>query len=268
MTSIQAFILGIVQGLAEFLPISSSGHLVMLQRIFNIKEGALTFDIAVHMATLIAVVFVLRKEVVEIIKKPFSKLPVLIVIGTIPTVLIGFAFKDVFENAYESGISLGFGFILTGLVLWYAESVKNKGKGLKDTNALDAIVIGIAQGIAIFPAVSRSGLTISGALFRGLNRELALKFSFLMSIPAILGAAVLDIYELAKTPGGMDISIGFTPLVIGMVAAAVSGYVAIKFMINILLKGSLKAFSYYVFALAVIVLVDQVFFGRFFGTLF
>ncbi|MGI6778818.1 MAG: undecaprenyl-diphosphate phosphatase [Acetivibrionales bacterium] len=268
MTVIQAFILGIVQGLAEFLPISSSGHLVMLQKLFGIDEGGLTFDIAVHLATLAAVIVVYKKDILEILKRPFGKLPLLIVAGTIPTAIIGFLFKDIFESVYASGITLGFGFIVTGLVLWYADSIKTKNKSLKEANTLDAVVVGIAQGIAILPAVSRSGLTISGALFRGLNREFALKFSFLMSIPAILGAAVLDIYDLVKAPGNLQLSIGIPSILVGMAAAAVSGYFAVKFMINILKKGKIKVFSYYVFALGALVLIDQIFFGRFFGKMF
>ncbi|RJQ25177.1 undecaprenyl-diphosphate phosphatase [Candidatus Parcubacteria bacterium] len=268
MTVIQGFILGIIQGLSEFLPISSSGHLVLFQKLFGLKEGVVTFDIALHLATLIAVIVVLWKDALEIIRKPLSKMTFLIIAGTIPTFIIGAAFSDLFEKLFESGISLGFEFILTGLVLWYADSVRSKNKGLEKTTYIDAAIIGVAQGIAILPAVSRSGFTIAGALFRGLNREFALKFSFLMSVPAILGAAAKDFYDIIKAGNGLEIGVGMGPLLIGMLAAAVSGYLAIRFMLKVFTKVSLKVFSYYVFILGAIVLVDQIFFGKFFGRLF
>lgn len=268
LTTLQAFILGIIQGLTEFLPVSSSGHLVLFQRLLGINEGTLTFDIAVHLATLIAVCFVLWDDVIYMIKKPFSRLTLLVVAGTIPTLMIGAAFGDLFKKIFESGISLGFEFILTGVILWYAESVKSKNKGLDSMTYGDAAVVGVAQGIAILPAVSRSGLTIAGALFRGLNREFALKFSFLMSVPAILAAAAKDVYDTIKAGSGFAIDVEMLPILAGMAAAAVSGYLAVRFMLKIFSKVSLKNFSYYVFVIGALILLDQIFFGRFFTRLF
>lgn len=267
MNSIQAIILGIVQGLAEFLPVSSSGHLVLLQRIFGIEEGVLTFDVAVHIATLAAVIYIYRSDIAKIIRNPFGKLPVLIVVSTIPTVIIGFAFRDFFENMFKTGASLGIGFIFTGLIIWYADSVKKTSKGLNKTTYIDAVIIGIAQGIAIFPAVSRSGLTISGALFRGLRREFTAKYILLLSIPSILGAAVLDLFDITKTINSGQSAVDFFPVLLGMAAAAVSGYIAIRFLLKVLKKGKLKIFSYYVFALGILVILEQLFIGRFFGRL-
>lgn len=268
MTNIQAFILGLVQGLAEFLPISSSGHLVLFQRLFGLDEGVITFDIALHFATLIPVIIVLRKEILEILKKPFGKLPLLILTAIIPTFIMGVFFKDMFDKLVVSGRSLGLGFIFTGLVLMYAESVKNRNKGIEKTKYTDALFIGIAQGIAILPAVSRSGLTIAGGLFRGLNKEFAMKISFLISVPVILGAATKDAYDIFKDGNMAGLGIDLLPLIIGMVTAGIAGYAAIKFMLNLFSKVSLKYFSYYVFVLGGIVLVDQLFFGKFFGRLF
>jgi len=264
----QAFFLGLVQGLTEFLPVSSSGHLVLMQRLFNIKEGALTFDIAVHLATAVAVTLVLWKDIWGMIKRPFSKLTLLVVVGTIPTGIIGLLFRDAFEGLYESGVTLGFEFILTGLILWYAESIRSGNKKLDNTGYVDAAVIGVAQGIAILPAISRSGLTLAGALFRGLNREFALKFSFLMSIPAILGAAVPDVLDIIKGGGGTGTNLDPLPLAIGMITAAVSGYLAVRLMLKIFAQKSLKMFSYYVFVLGALIILDQLVFGRFFPKLF
>jgi len=198
MDILQGIILGIIQGLTEFLPISSSGHLTLFQKLFGIEEGARTFDIAVHMATLIAVVAVFRKDILEIIKKPLSKMSLLIIVGTIPTGIIALILKDIIEKLLVSGASLGIEFIITGLILVYAERVKSKDKGLEKTTYADALLIGVAQGIAIMPAISRSGLTIAGALFRGLNREFAAKYSFMLSIPIILLATASDVYEGIK----------------------------------------------------------------------
>jgi len=129
----------------------------------------------------------------------------------------------------------------------------------------DAAVVGVAQGLAILPAVSRSGLTLAGSLTRGLNREFALKFSFLMSIPAILGATVLDVYDTVKA-GSLSVAVG--PLVVGMLVAAVSGYLTVKFMLKIFSKASLKVFSYYVFVLGILIIMEQIVSGKYFGKLF
>jgi undecaprenyl-diphosphatase len=268
LTALQGLILGIIQGLTEFLPISSSGHLVLFEKLLDIQKGGITFEIAVHLATLISVCIVLRQEIISMIKKPFSRLTILVVVGTIPTLVIGAVFNDVFEKIFESGASLGFEFILTGLVLWYAESIRKGNKGLEAMTCGDAAVVGIAQGIAILPAVSRSGLTIAGALSRGLNREFALKFSFLMSIPSILAAVAKDGYDVLKAGGELGHGVELVPLIAGMIAAAISGYIAVRFMLKIFSRMSLKAFSYYVFALGSLIIVDQIFFGIFFEKLF
>lgn len=267
MNIFQGLFLGLVQGLTEFLPISSSGHLVLFQKLFGIKGGALTFDIAVHLASLLAVIWIFRKDIIYMIKHPLSKLTKLVIVGTIPTVIMGFALKDFFSKLFESGVTLGFEFIFTGIALWYAENVRSRNKKLDAMTYTDAAVVGIAQGIAIFPAVSRSGLTLAGALSRGLDREFALKFSFIMSIPPILGAALLDIKDVIK-PEYASAGVGTLPLVVGMVAAAVSGYFAIKFMLKIFSKASLKIFSYYVFILGLLIIAEQLFSGKIFGRLF
>ncbi|RCX09070.1 undecaprenyl-diphosphatase [Anaerobacterium chartisolvens] len=268
MNVFQGIVLGIVQGLTEFLPISSSGHLVLIQKLFGIKEGVLTFNVAVHFATVIAVIWIFREDILNMIKKPFSKLTLLVVVGTIPTAAIGFLFKDMFERISQSGKTLGIGFILTGVILWLAESIRSKNKGAEKTTYIDAAMVGVAQGIAILPAISRSGLTLAGALLMGLNREFALKFSFLMSIPPILGAALLDLKDIAEPGSTALASIGVWPLIAGIVAAGVSGYVAIRFMLRIFSKVSLKVFSYYVFALGILIILEQLISGKIFPPLF
>jgi len=254
MNTLQAIILGIIQGLTEFLPISSSGHLVLFQKIFGINEPTLVFDTMVHVGTLAAVITVFWKDILALLRKPFQKLTWLLVAGTLPTVIIAVLFKDTIEMVFKSGSTLGFEFLVTGLILLFAERLNSGRKRVEETSYLDAAFIGIMQGVAIMPAISRSGLTISGALMRNLDREFAAKFSFLMSIPAILGAAVFQLKDIMEASGEAVIN---TPLLAGTVAAAIAGYFSIRFMIVLLRKGSLKVFSYYVFALGALVLLDQ-----------
>lgn len=268
MNIFEGIFLGLVQGLTEFLPVSSSGHLVLFQRLFGITEGVLTFDIAVHLATLAAVISIFRKDILQMIKKPFGKLALLVIAGTVPTAVIGVAFNDLFDKLFETGASLGIEFILTGVVLLYADSVRTRNKGLDRMKFPDAVFIGTAQGLAILPAVSRSGLTITGALARGLDRQFAARFSFLVSIPAILGAAAKDCYQVVNRGEGLNLGVEPLVLAAGMAAAAVSGYFAVKFMLRLLAKGRLRVFSYYVFVLGALVLADQLFAGRFFYKLF
>jgi undecaprenyl-diphosphatase len=191
------------------------------------------------------------------------------VVGTIPAGVIGVLFKNKIEKIFESGTTLGLEFIFTGLVLWYAESIRSKNKGLEKTGYGDAALMGTAQAIAILPAVSRSGLTLAAALMRGLNREFALKLSFLISIPAILGATVFDLKDVIKPEAG-TVSIDIWPVLIGMVVAAVSGYLSIKFMLKVFSKASLKIFSYYVFILGILIVIEQIVRGSnsMFGKLF
>lgn len=254
MNTFQAIILGIIQGLTEFLPISSSGHLVLFQKIFGINEPTLIFDTMVHVGTLAAVITVLWKDIYSLLRRPFQKLTWLLAVGTIPTVIIALLFKDSIELLFKSGSTLGFEFIITGMILLFAERLNSGRKHVDETSYQDAAFIGIMQGVAIMPAISRSGLTISGALMRNLDREFAARFSFLMSIPAILGAAVFQMKDIMEEGGAALIS---TPLLAGTFAAAIAGYFSVRFMIVLIRKGSMKVFSYYVFALGALVLLDQ-----------
>ncbi len=264
MSFIEAIILGIVQGFSEFLPISSSGHLVLLQKIFQIEEGALSFDIALHFASLIAVVVVYWKKIIEMIKHPFSKLPVYIVLGTIPIAVFGLLFHERIQSFFETGATLGAGFIFTGLVLLYAESSDRKKRSLNDMNVKDPFIIGTAQALAMLPAVSRSGMTISSSLALGIERKTAADYAFLLSIPAILAAVAQDIYKIIKTGENTLAAIGMGPVLIGMTFAAISGFIAVKSMIRLIHKKKLRFFSYYLWGIGLLVLMDQLVFHTFF----
>ncbi len=254
MTVVESIILGLIQGLTEFLPISSSGHLVLFQRFFGLSKGVLTFDVFVHLGTLVAVFVVFWKDIVSILKRPWQKLTLLIIVGMIPTGVMGIGLKDLFEQLFASGKTLGIEFIVTGIILWWAESVRQRGKDIDDMTYGDAAFVGFMQGVAILPAISRSGCTIAGALMRGIDRDTAARFSFLLSIPAILGAALLDGKKVIEAG---SLGMGVVPLMVGTAVAAVAGYFAIKVMLGILRRGSLKVFTYYVWVLGIIVIALQ-----------
>ncbi|MBQ8827947.1 MAG: undecaprenyl-diphosphate phosphatase [Clostridia bacterium] len=262
MKYLQALLLGIVQGLTEFLPVSSSGHLILFKHLFgfDIDVFGLSFDIALHTATLVAVFIVFRKEIYELIKKPFQKYVYLIVIATIPAVIVGLLFDDAIEDLSASGGFLGIAFIITAIVLFVAEKVGKRKKEDADIKYADAGVIGIAQGIAIMPGISRSGSTLAAGLIMGLKKETAMAFSFIMSIPVILGSAVLGVKDVIEQPENLDILV----VLVGMLAAGLSGYAAIKFMLDFFKKRSLLWFSAYVGIMGILVIFDQLVTNKFF----
>jgi len=264
MSVIEAVLLGVIQGLTEFLPVSSSGHLVLFQKIFGIEEPTLLFDTMLHVGTLAAVFAVLWKDIWAILRKLFQPLTAYLIIATIPTVIAALVFKEQIEHAFESGQFLGICFLITSALLAAAELLSRRAAtvgGLKtagEMNWLDALVIGIMQAIAIIPGVSRSGATLSGALSRKLDRDFAARFSFLLSIPAILGAAVLQLKDVVKggeTAAGDGISMA--AMIAGTLSAAVVGFFAVRLMLQIVRKKSLWGFVIYTGILGVLVLVDQ-----------
>ena len=260
MSLIQAFILGIVQGLTEFLPVSSSWHLVVVEKVFGIEEGLITFNVAVHFATLIAVVYVLRKDVWQMIRHPFSKLTKFVIVATIPTVIIGYLVEDKVKALMISANCIGFLFIFSGILFIVSEWIGkkySKKKDLDDIGYRHAIVLGLAQGAAVFPAISRSGTTLATGLMQGMKRELTIKISFLMSIPIILGSAILEAKDIIFPDEGVVVTVEWLPIIVGMISAAIAGYFAVKFMLKIFEKYSLKAFAIYVIALGGLIVFDQ-----------
>ncbi|WP_042461805.1 undecaprenyl-diphosphate phosphatase [Neobacillus dielmonensis] len=259
LTKLEAFILGIIQGLTEFLPISSTGHLYLGRNLFGLQEAGLLLDTMLHVGTLLAVFVFYKDEFIKIIKKPFSKLTFLLIVGTIPAVIFGLAFKDYIDEISKTGVTIGWEFLVTGLFLWLADSAKNGYKKMDDISYKDAFVIGTFQAVAIMPAISRSGMTIVAALWRKLDRETAAYFSFLLSTPAIAGAIVLQAKDLL---GGGGEEISLSALLVGIISSAFFGYVAVKWMVGYLKKHSLKPFAVYVWILGLVVLFFQ-FTGKF-----
>jgi undecaprenyl-diphosphatase len=273
MDMFKAIILGIVQGLTEFLPVSSSGHLVLLQKIMGIDEPTLFFDTMLHLGTLAAVLIVLRKDIWALLKRPFQRLTGLVVLATLPTIAIALIIKDFVEQAFHTGDYIGYGFLATSLILLAAEALAARPgarRQEKDMTWVDAVLIGTLQGAAIMPAVSRSGSTIAGALSRRLDRDFAARFSFLMSIPAILGAAVLQAKDLFDNQDGLSAAFGAAGsgsvgvdlwvVVAGTAVAAAVGVFAVSLMLKIIRTGTLRGFALYTAVLGVLVLADQFFF--------
>lgn len=261
MNAIQAAILGFVQGLGEFLPISSSGHLLLGRMVLGLNidqtSGAYhMLDILLHVGTLIPVLIVFWKDWWQILKNPFkSKTLLLLFIASMPALVINFVFDDFIDGA-QTGWLLGVSFLLTAVFLLVAEQVSARKKDTeKQPSFFHAIVMGVMQGIALLPGVSRSGSTLAGGLLSGLDRKSAAKFSFMMSAPAIVGALLIDGLEAVEE--GWLKELELFPTLVGMAVACVCGYVAIRFMLRLISKTSLNWFALYVAILGVLFLVLQ-----------
>ena len=266
MSYFQAILLGLIQGLTEFLPVSSSGHLALLQHFFGVKaDEVLLFTVMLHVGTLVSVFIMYHKDIWELIKelgltikdlctgkglrlteRPVRKLGVMMIVATIPTAIIGFAFNDFFESLYSRILFIGIGFLITGTEMYIAEKIGSNNREIDQMTFGNAILVGVMQGIAIYPGISRSGST------GGLKREFAIRFAFLISIPSILGSALLEGKDALEA--GIDTS-ALGPIAVGMVIAAVSGVLAIKVMIRVVSDKKLKYFSYYVWALGAAVII-------------
>jgi undecaprenyl-diphosphatase len=241
MTYTQAIISGIVQGVTEFLPVSSSGHLVILHNYFGYKEPQLLFNVFLHVSTLFAVLVYFWKDIVNIILKE-HKLLLAVIVGSFPTALIGFFFKDIFESLFANIIIVGIMLYITAAFLFAADIIgRNKGAaGVKgNPGLLKAVLVGIIQGISIIPGISRSGATISTGLILKIDRKMAVKFSFLLSIPAIMGALFL---KLPDIKGGVS---HLPQIAAGTFFAFFFGLVSIYVLIKTVIKGKLKFFAFY-----------------------
>lgn len=258
---LKSIILGLVQGLTEFLPVSSSGHLVLSKTFLDLSSQGVVWEISLHFSTLLAVFGVFYKDIglmikgvsvstkkvfcgdtfIDVYRNDFyTRLFVLLIIGTVPTAIIAILFKDLFEQLFGRPVLVGCMLIVTGTMLWFTKwSCKTK-REKKDLGVIRSLIVGAVQGLAITPGISRAGATIAAATFMGVDRETAARFSFLLSIPAILGAMA----TMVNSP----IVLGreeFSFLLIGSVAAAISGYISLRFLIKIITIGKLHLFSYY-----------------------
>lgn len=247
---IEALILGIVQGLTEFLPVSSTAHLILFPWFFHWtgELDSLTFDVALHAGTLLALIICFWKDWIEIIFRK-QKLFVLIVIASVPAGVAGILLNDMVEHTLRSPFIIAVSLVIFGGIMILSEKM-NKTRSVDSINVTDALMIGFAQAVALIPGVSRSGITISAGLFRGLEREASARFSFLLSTPIIAGATLLHARKLLKT--GSDHNM--TLFLLGFIAAAIAGFAAIKFLMHFLRNHQLHAFAYYRFGLAVVIM--------------
>ena len=286
MNLFEAILLGLVQGLTEFLPVSSSGHLAILQQLLKVNtDTGILFETLLHLGTLVAVCLVFWKDVKNLLihgigligavfyngyvfvrnkikkeNKPYKRLIInayrkfaaLIIVTSVPTAILGLALSSFTEMAAKTLIMPGIGLLITAILLLLMDGKKGGKKKAKATTYKDAGVIGIVQGIATFPGISRSGSTIAACLFLGLDRSFAVKYSFLASVPAIVGANLLELRHI----GGNEINGTLIAYyLVGMVVSGVVGYICVRFMINIVKKSKYQYFAYYCAGIGIISIV-------------
>jgi undecaprenyl-diphosphatase len=260
MSNLEALVLGIIQGLTEFLPVSSSGHLELAKALFgdnSVPEESLLFTVVVHFATALATLVIFRKEVGQIVKGLFQfknnqelRFSIYIVISMLPAAAIGLAFNDVLESLFNGQIFLvGFMLLVTGLLLLFANRATT---GTKEVTAFSAIIIGLAQAVAILPGISRSGATISASILLGVSRDKAARFSFLMVVPLIIGKMAKDILDGALA-GADGIPL---PIILAFAGAFFTGLAACQWMIAIVKRSNLNYFAYYCFAVGLLAIIS------------
>lgn len=290
MNLLQALFMGLLQGVTEFLPVSSSGHLAIFKNLFGVAtDTGILFDVLLHMGTLVAVVVAFYKDIyklvletcsiiydlvqnakifienkktgedhryIRIVHNNYRKFVVLIIVSTIPTAFIGYMGKGLVEVAGQNLLAPGIGLLITGILLLVVDFTKAGNKIPKDVTYANAMWIGICQGIATFPGISRSGMTITAGLLNGLNRKFAVKYSFIMSIPAILGAMVLELKDIGGS--GVTLALGMNYLA-GTIVAGVVGYFCIRAMLVLVRKKKFRYFAYYCFLIGVVSIVGSFF---------
>lgn len=281
MEIIQAILMGFIQGLTEFLPVSSSGHLVLISSLCKLFCGGdmlitgqleVFFDIIVHVGSLGAVLIYFKNDLVKIIKEfviavktkdfsaPEAKLPMFLVLGTVFTILVAFPLKDISEKLVSSPAIVGFFIFLTGCILFFSEIISQKIQKTDKMDMKKAILIGIAQGIAAFPGISRSGSTISTGLLLGLDRVTSARYSFLLSILIIMGTSIF--YPVLEFTPAQMMGFNWSVLIIGFFVSLVISYFCIKYFLQFLGKYSMKVFAYYCWAMGLFMVVFFHFFVK------
>ena len=273
MDIIQGIIIGIVQGLTEFLPVSSSAHLVFIQNILGV-ESSLAFDTFLHLGTLIAVLWFFRYDIYKMLKSwwlslgdilqgrftegfredPYKRLAWYVIIATIPVGIVGVLFEDSVDALFAGALYVpAFFLFVTGTILYLSQRMTSGNINYDNITKKEALFMGLGQACAIMPGLSRSGTTIAAGLTIGLDKEFAAKFSFILSIPAIFGAFVLQLKDI-----GSAMDANFLPVFLGFIAAIISGYLAIKWMLDLIQNKSLDIFSYYCWAVGIIVFMGSI----------
>ncbi len=287
MSLLKAVLLGIIQGLTEFLPVSSSGHLAIFKQIFGMEDVGISFDVFLHVGTLVAVFIVYWRDIVQIfmdgigividafsnlvewiqsrknktepkyrkiITSAYRKFAMLVIVSTIPTGIIGVLGEKFIDSAGASLLIPGICLLVTAVLLFISDQITDGDKTPKKTTYANAVFIGVCQGVATLPGLSRSGTTITAGLLCGLKREFAVKYSFIMSIPAILGAAVLKLPKM-KTDIASASALAY---ILGAAAAAVIGYICIKTMLIVVRNKKFKYFSYYCAVVGIVAIIGAI----------
>jgi undecaprenyl-diphosphatase len=273
MNIIQGIIIGIVQGLTEFLPVSSSAHLVFIQNILGV-ESSLAFDTFLHLGTLIAVLWFFRWDIIKMLKSwwlsigdilqgrfrqgfyddPYKRLAWYVILATIPVGIVGVLFEDSVDALFSGALYVpAFFLFVTGTILYLSQRMNSGNINLYNISKKEALFMGLGQACAILPGLSRSGTTIAAGLTAGLDKEFAAKFSFILSIPAILGAFVLQLKDI-----GSAMDVNFLPVFLGFIAAIIAGYMAIKWMLDLIQNKSLDIFAYYCWVVGIIVFMGSI----------
>lgn len=263
MNLIQPIVLGIVQGLGEFLPISSSGHLIVTSWLAGWKDQGLAFDVALHWGTLLAVLVYFRADIWHLLMSfveslrpstrnfshnPTQRLAWLVIIATIPTAIIGKLFADKAEEVFRNPLIVACTLVIGAILIFIADYFGRKIKSMKDLTWKQAVIIGCSQALAIIPGVSRSGATMTAGLGLGLTRQQTARFSFLLSVPAILGAGLLELPAIFQEPNMLGVGVGF-------VASAIFGFIAIYWLMKYIENRSFNIFGWYRIGLAVVIIL-------------
>jgi len=262
LSLIDILILSVVQGVTEWLPVSSSGHLAVIQNYLGLstEEHPLIFlDIMLHVGTLGVILLAFREDIVKIVKAVArldfkteeGKLALFILVGSVPTALIGFTLHSIFESFFENLLAIGIALLVTGFFLFASKRRKNN----KELNYTDSLLIGIAQGVAYIPGISRSGVTIATGLLRKVKKETAFKYSFLLSIPAIVGTAVASTITEVRSLSTQDVPIIF----FGVITSMILGYISFKLLQRIIMKGRFHMFAYYCWTVGAIIIFYHLF---------
>lgn len=271
MSFIHAIILAIVQGLTEFLPISSTAHLILFPWLLNWSDPGLAFDVALHAGTLVAILLYFLRDWLELSLaglgvhfprrastdqvKHSRKMFWYLVAGTIPAAVIGYLFERRIEESLRKPIPIAGAMIAVGIIMWYAEYAGNLNRGLEQTSLGDSLAIGTAQAVALFPGVSRSGITIAEGLFRGMTRETAARFSFLLSAPVLAGAAVKELPKLMRLHHAGQLDVSVATLTASVAVSGLVGYAVIAFFLRYLQTRTLKIFIYYRIVFGIVILL-------------
>lgn len=260
MSILDAIILGFVQGLTEFLPVSSSGHLALFEAILGVEGDGLFFGLFVHLGTLVAVCCVFFKDILNLFKKPYKNL-LMLAVATIPAGVVGVLLDDFISSVFGSTSILCYTFLATAIILWLSQSISKRKKLSSHITYPTAIFMGIGQAFAILPGLSRSGTTIAVGLSLDKRRDEVAKFSFLMSIPVILGGVIMEIMNtVLKLSEGANITtlgIDIFPTIIASIFAGISGYLSIRWMLSLINRCDFRGFSVYLFVLSLTVFVNS-----------